>query len=238
MNLKYSASALIICAFLAATQQAGGQGLPVDLGGTVDRALDGQIIDRIEQGVEDRVSRTVEAIDLPALPGEIASGALEGLDLVPFDAGFDLARAVKSEAELDSVRESVAINDDGFEAFLAAYEPGKTAAEVMAPAEELFVERGCGRLDDRADDLDIGLRAGREEAAPRRVPGFRSSVTAAAFSETSFGNQTALATQQLQCRFRFEVPDRVRCDRCRNFKSAALGASGRGVPMRRRSAIR
>jgi Xaa-Pro dipeptidase len=72
--------------------------------------------------------------------------ALDGLDLVPFDAEFDLARAVKSEAELDSVRDSVRINDDGFEAFLAAYEPGKTAAEVMAPAEELFVERGCGRL--------------------------------------------------------------------------------------------
>jgi Xaa-Pro dipeptidase len=72
--------------------------------------------------------------------------ALEALDLVPFDAEFDLARAVKSESELDSVRESVRINEDGFEAFLAAYEPGKTAAEAMAPAEELFVERGCGRL--------------------------------------------------------------------------------------------
>ena len=44
------------------------------------------------------------------------------------------------------MRESVRINEDGFEAFLGAYEPGRTAAEVMAPAEELFVERGCGRL--------------------------------------------------------------------------------------------
>ena len=72
--------------------------------------------------------------------------ALEGLDLVPFDAEFDLARAVKSDAELESVRESVRINEEGFEAFVSAYEPGKTAAEVMAPAEQLFVERGCGRL--------------------------------------------------------------------------------------------
>jgi len=73
--------------------------------------------------------------------------ALDGsADLVPFDAEFDLARAVKSDTELESVRESVHINEDGFEAFLAAYEPGKTAAEVMAPAEELFIERGCGRL--------------------------------------------------------------------------------------------
>jgi Xaa-Pro aminopeptidase len=67
-------------------------------------------------------------------------------ELVPFDVEYDLARAVKSEAELESVRESVRINEDGFEAFHAAYAPGRTAAEVMAPAEELFVERGCGRL--------------------------------------------------------------------------------------------
>jgi Xaa-Pro aminopeptidase len=72
--------------------------------------------------------------------------ALESLELVPFDVEYDLARAVKSDAELESVRESVRINEDGFEAFHAAYAPGKTAAEVMAAAEELFVERGCGRL--------------------------------------------------------------------------------------------
>ena len=44
------------------------------------------------------------------------------------------------------MRDSVRINEDGFEAFLGAYEPGRTAAEVMAAAEKLFVERGCGRL--------------------------------------------------------------------------------------------
>jgi Xaa-Pro dipeptidase len=67
------------------------------------------------------------------------------VELVPFDQEFDLARAVKSDAELDSVRDSVRINTDGFRAFLDAYEPGSTAAEVLAPAERLFVERGCGR---------------------------------------------------------------------------------------------
>jgi Xaa-Pro dipeptidase len=72
--------------------------------------------------------------------------ALSGLELVPFDEEFDLARAVKSDLELQSVRESVRINEDGFEAFHAAYAPGRSAAEVMAAAEELFVERGCGRL--------------------------------------------------------------------------------------------
>jgi Xaa-Pro aminopeptidase len=73
-------------------------------------------------------------------------GALDGFDLVPFDVEFDLARAVKSEAELESVRDSVRINQRGFEIFLEAYEPGKSAAEVMAAAEEWFVAEGCGRL--------------------------------------------------------------------------------------------
>jgi Xaa-Pro aminopeptidase len=72
--------------------------------------------------------------------------ALEGLEIVPFDQEFDLARAVKSEAELASVRDSVRINERGFEVFLEAYAPGKSAAEVMAAAEEWFVAEGCGRL--------------------------------------------------------------------------------------------
>jgi Xaa-Pro aminopeptidase len=72
--------------------------------------------------------------------------ALDGLDVVGFDVEFDLARAVKSEAELASVRDSVRINRRGFEVWLEHYEPGRTAAEVMAPAEEYFVAEGCGRL--------------------------------------------------------------------------------------------
>jgi Xaa-Pro dipeptidase len=73
--------------------------------------------------------------------------ALEGAaELVSWDEQFDLARAVKSEAELESVRDSVRINTDGFWAFLEAYAPGKPAAEALAPAERLFVERGCRRL--------------------------------------------------------------------------------------------
>jgi Xaa-Pro dipeptidase len=67
-------------------------------------------------------------------------------ELVPWDVAFDLARAVKSHDELHSVRESVAINVAGFHAFHRAWAPGRTAADVLAPAVELFVERGCGRL--------------------------------------------------------------------------------------------
>jgi Xaa-Pro dipeptidase len=67
-------------------------------------------------------------------------------ELVNWDVAFDHARAVKSEEELESVRESVRINTDGFHAFHDAYEPGRSAADALAPAEKLFVERGCGRL--------------------------------------------------------------------------------------------
>jgi Xaa-Pro dipeptidase len=68
------------------------------------------------------------------------------VERIRFDVEFDLARAVKSDAEIESVRESVRINTEGLWAFLDAFSPGKTAAEVLAPAERLFVEEGCGRL--------------------------------------------------------------------------------------------
>lgn len=80
MHRKIAASALIICVFLTAAEGAGGQGLPVDIGGTVERALDGEIIGNVERRVEDQVSRTVEAIELPALPGQLTSSVLENLD--------------------------------------------------------------------------------------------------------------------------------------------------------------
>jgi Xaa-Pro dipeptidase len=91
--------------------------------------------------------------------------ALEGLDLVPFDAEFDLARAVKSDAELESVRDSVRINEDGFDAFRAAYRPGRSAGEVMAAAEQLFVERGCGRLTMNMVLVGPEFAIARKEAA-------------------------------------------------------------------------
>ena len=67
-------------------------------------------------------------------------------ELVRFDEDFDRARAVKSEEELRSVRESMAINEAGFRAVLDAYEPGRTEAELMAEAERAFAARGTTRL--------------------------------------------------------------------------------------------
>jgi Xaa-Pro dipeptidase len=67
-------------------------------------------------------------------------------ELVPWDIEFDHARAVKSELELDSVRDSVRINAEGFWIFLEQFAPGKTEREILAHCEQYFVEQGCGRL--------------------------------------------------------------------------------------------
>ncbi|MGH9795750.1 MAG: M24 family metallopeptidase [Candidatus Acidiferrales bacterium] len=69
------------------------------------------------------------------------AGAVE---LVNFDFHFDMARAVKSEEEFTHIRESLDIILDGFQALLRAYQPGRTEAEIMAPAVERFFARGAG----------------------------------------------------------------------------------------------
>ena len=67
-------------------------------------------------------------------------------ELVAWDEPFDHARAVKSELELESVRDSVRINTEGFWRFLEQFAPGKSEREILAPCEQYFVEQGCGRL--------------------------------------------------------------------------------------------
>jgi len=72
---------------------------------------------------------------------ELAQASLE---LVPFDFEFDMARAVKSEEELAEVRDAMDIIIEGFWALVDSYQPGKTEAEIMAPAVERFFARGAG----------------------------------------------------------------------------------------------
>lgn len=67
-----------------------------------------------------------------------------GIELVPFDFHFDMARAVKSEEELAEIRDSMDIILDGFWALVEAYRPGRTEAEIMSPAVERFFARGAG----------------------------------------------------------------------------------------------
>ncbi len=91
------------------------------------------------------------------------------VELVPFDLLFDLARAVKSEEELAEIRDSMDIIIEGFWALVAAYKPGRTEAEIMAPAVEVFFARGAGpRM------MNIVLSGPNGEAeAHFKVPGHR-----------------------------------------------------------------
>jgi len=97
---------------------------------------------------------------------KLANGPFE---LVPFDFEFDMARAVKSEEELAEVRDAMDIIVDGFWALVAAYEPGKTEAEIMAPAVERFFARGAG---PRMMNILLSGPDGEAEAS-FKVPGHR-----------------------------------------------------------------
>jgi Xaa-Pro aminopeptidase len=97
---------------------------------------------------------------------ELAKASFE---LVPFDTTFDMVRAVKSEEELVEVRDAMDIILDGFWALVAAYEPGKTEAEIMAPAVERFFARGAG---PRMMNILLSGTHGEAEAA-FKVPGNR-----------------------------------------------------------------
>ncbi|MGH2875251.1 MAG: M24 family metallopeptidase [Solirubrobacteraceae bacterium] len=95
-----------------------------------------------------------------------ALAASDAITLVSCEETFDLARAVKSEAELQSVRASMAINEDGFRAVLEAWEPGRSETDLMAAAEQAFFVAGTGRLT-----MDMVLTGKQGAALPEmRLP--------------------------------------------------------------------
>lgn len=99
----------------------------------------------------------------------LASG---GLEVVPFDDELDLARAVKSDEEIELVRETVAINEAGFWAVQQAYRPGRTQAELMAEAEATFVRLGAGR-----QTMDMVLWGHHGSATPEfRLPEYGDPI--------------------------------------------------------------
>ncbi len=97
---------------------------------------------------------------------ELQQGSFE---LVPFDFHFDMARAVKSEEELVEVRDSMDIIHEGFWALLNGFAAGKTEAEIMAPAVEVFFARGAG---PRMMNIVLSGQNGEAEAH-FKVPGHR-----------------------------------------------------------------
>ncbi|HMD31983.1 MAG TPA: M24 family metallopeptidase, partial [Candidatus Acidoferrales bacterium] len=92
-----------------------------------------------------------------------------GFLLLPFDTPFDLARAVKSDWELTAIRRGLDIIIEGFWELVRAYEPGKTEAEIMASAVELFFARGAG---PRMMNIILSGEHGEAEAH-FKVPGDR-----------------------------------------------------------------
>ncbi len=88
---------------------------------------------------------------------------------IGFDFHFDMTRAVKSDEELKQVRDAMDIIVDGFWALVKAYRPGRTEAEIMAPAVERFFARGAG---PRMMNILLSGSHGEAEAA-FKVPGHR-----------------------------------------------------------------
>src|SRR5205814_2608196 len=76
---------------------------------------------------------------------------------------------VEERADLLEVVKPMDIILDGFCALVAAYETGKTEAEVMAPAVELFFARGAG---PRMMNILLSGTHGEAEAS-FKVPGQR-----------------------------------------------------------------
>ena len=130
-------------------------------------------VDRPGEWLADRVrGRRIGVYGLDYVMAVRDYRALESVDLVPWDVAFDHARAVKSELELDSVRESVRINTEGFWIFLREFEVGKAEREILAPCEEWFVSQGCGRLTQ-----DMVLAGADGSASPEfRIAGERRVV--------------------------------------------------------------
>ena len=101
----------------------------------------------------------------------LAEGPFELLD---FEVAFDISRAVKSAEELELVRESMAINEAGFWAVHAAYEPGRTQAQLMAAAEEIFARLGHRAPDDGHGP--VGPRRRLDAGVPHPRPAARRSA--------------------------------------------------------------
>lgn len=80
--------------------------------------------------------------------------AAAGFNIIDFDIPFDYARAQKSDEEIASVQHSMEINKAGVLEVIKAYAPGKTEAQLMGVAEDLFVAAGCAR--NTMDMVQIG----------------------------------------------------------------------------------
>ena len=102
-------------------------------------------------------------------------------ELVAWDTAFDHARAVKSDFELDSVRDSVRDQHRGLlDASSRSSSPGAREREILAPCEELLRRAGLRPPDDghgarrrerlRAPRVQDRRRRGRSRATDLVLP--------------------------------------------------------------------
>src|SRR5438309_1063592 len=125
---------------------------------------------------------------------ELCHGQFE---LIPFDFQFDMARAVKSQEELAEVRDAMDIILDGFWALVAAYEPGKTEAEIMAPAVERFFARGAGpRMMNFEMCLGFAVRAAKDNVHHPRACTPREKTLHGRSHDFSFGLSGTISAQK------------------------------------------
>lgn len=85
-------------------------------------------------------------------------------DITDFEQQFDYARTQKSEEELESVRHSMAVNKEGVLKVIRSYKAGKTEAELMGLAEDVFTRRGCSR-----NTMDMVLMGPNGSMRPQMV---------------------------------------------------------------------
>ncbi len=71
--------------------------------------------------------------------------AAADFEIVDVELQFDYSRAQKSEEELASVRHSMEINKLGVLEVIKNYQAGKTEAQLMGLAENVFAAKGCAR---------------------------------------------------------------------------------------------
>ena len=156
-------------------------------------------------------------------------------ELVPFDEQFDLARAVKSEAELESVREGMRINEAGVEAVLRAYEVGKTEAELMGEAERVFTAAGCYRttMDMILGGPDGGGLPG-VQASPRPRRGSRRATCSSTGSRSPGRAATGSSSRARSAPGEPSADTLAAMDAYHEYAEAARGTMKAGLDRTRR----
>lgn len=107
-----------------------------------------------------------------AIEGHLAAAGVDALTLVPADRIVEPLHRVKSPAELDLLRHASAVGGAWIGAMVAAAEPGRTEADLVALGLPVLLAGG-----GFPDDVVIGSGLPCRPNAPRGVPSFAAGRT-------------------------------------------------------------